>query len=206
MWKDIKGYEGIYQISDTGQVRSLSRYVKCRNGVREVKSKILTPVNVGGGYKQVSLCQHSKCKRALLHRLIAEAFIPNPDNLPCINHKDGNPSNNAIDNLEWCTYGYNSNYYICKERQRLHMLERYQNDTKFLDDCKKRLDKWHNRCKKKVCQIDLNNNLVKIWDSTTATAKDGFIPNDVGQCANHKRNTHHGFKWVWYEDYNDIKG
>ena len=206
MWKDIKGFEGIYQISDCGEVKSLSRNVKCRGGVRNVSEKILVPVTIGNGYKQVGLCRDGKCKRVLLHRLIAEAFISNPNNFPCVNHKDGNPSNNNIDNLEWCTHEYNSNYYICKERQRLSMLERYQKDPDFLEDCRNRLDIWHKKCRKRVCQIDLCGNLIKIWDSTLATAVDGFVPNNVGKCANHQRGTHHGFMWVWYDEYQNVGG
>ena len=201
MWKDVVGYEGLYQVSDSGEIKSLFRYARCRGGFRSVKESILKPMTANLGYKQVVLCKDLTYKKLFIHRLVAEAFIPNPLNLPCINHKDANPSNNNVDNLEWCTYKYNSNYYICKERQRLHMLNRYQNDPEFLEACKQRLYECHKKLSKKVCQIDLTGNLVNIWDSASSTDSGGFLHSDVIQCANHKRRTHRGFIWVWLEEY-----
>lgn len=99
IWKDIKGYEGIYQVSNRGNVRSL-HYNKLR---------ILTPLSKQG-YYSVALSVNSKCKHFPIHRLVAEAFIPNPSNLPEINHKDEDGTNNSVDNLEWCTREYNNNY------------------------------------------------------------------------------------------------
>ena len=202
-WKDIEGYEGIYQVSDQGNIKSLSRLVNCKNGQRTVRERILRQNTTNLGYKQVVLCKDLTYKTLSVHRIVAKAFIPNPNGLPCINHKDANPSNNAVTNLEWCTHNYNSNYYICKERQRLHMLQRYQDDPTFLEQCKQRLDNWHKNRAKKVCQIDLMGNLIKVWDSTLATASGGFIPADVSQCARHKRTTHHGFMWVWLDEFNE---
>lgn len=95
-WKDVVGYEGLYQVSDLGRVR--------RNG-RE-----LSQSRNEHGYSRVSLCKNGKPKTLYVHRLVAEAFVPNPLGLPEINHKDENPSSNAASNLEWCTSGYNKNY------------------------------------------------------------------------------------------------
>lgn len=201
MWKDIEGFEGIYQISDRGEVKSLKRTAPTQYGYRTVRERVLKPTHSEYGYPLVRLSKDNQCRTFLVHRLVAKAFIPNPDNLPCINHKDANPNNNCVDNLEWCTHKYNSNYYICKERQRLHMLGRYEDDPDFLESCKKRLEKYHSQFSKRVCQLDLGGNLIKVWDSTRATVSDGFIPNDVGQCANGKRRTHHGFMWVWFDDF-----
>lgn len=98
-WKDIKEYEGLYQISNLGNVRSL----------KWGKKRILIPQNIRG-YSKVILCKDGKGKMYAIHRLVAQAFIPNPDNLPCVNHKDECKTNNTVDNLEWCDYKYNNNY------------------------------------------------------------------------------------------------
>lgn len=102
-WRDIKGYEGKYQISNLGRVKSLR---DSHNNYREkyIKSRIRR------GYLSVTLCNKGKQKQFLVHRLIAEAFIPNPNNYPQVNHKDENKLNNNIENLEWCTVLYNNCY------------------------------------------------------------------------------------------------
>lgn len=112
IWRDIEGYEGKYQVSNLGRIKSL----KNRHGYRE---KILKQLLTHHGYKQVMFCDKNngkKDKRYMVHRLVAEAFIPNPENYPIINHKDENRTNNRVDNLEWCTYKYNSNYGNCREK------------------------------------------------------------------------------------------
>lgn len=108
IWKHIIGFEGIYQISNIGRVKSLERKV----GHRLLKEKILSPTinNTKDGYLQINLSINKKRYPKLIHRLVAEAFIENPNNLPCINHKDENKINNNVDNLEWCDYKYNANY------------------------------------------------------------------------------------------------
>ena len=99
-WKDIKGYEGIYQISNKGRVKSL----------KFNKENILIPAKHNRGYLFINLCKNGKVKKYLIHRLVAEAFLPNPDNLPQVNHKDENKLNNNVENLEWCSNKYNVNY------------------------------------------------------------------------------------------------
>ena len=106
IWKPVKDYEESYEVSNYGNVRSVDRMVKCLNGFEKRKGKVLKQSKNSSGYYVVNLSRKSK----LVHRLVAEAFIPNPNNLPIINHKDENPSNNNVDNLEWCTYRYNNMY------------------------------------------------------------------------------------------------
>lgn len=107
IWKPIKGFEGSYEVSNYGNVRSLDRMVKCLNGYEHRNGKMLKPHKNKKGYMSVSL---GKNNQKLVHRLVAEAFVPNPDNLPIINHIDENPSNNFSSNLEWCDYSYNNSY------------------------------------------------------------------------------------------------
>lgn len=117
IWKQINGYEGLYEISNNGKVKSLSRYAKCVSHnkpiTRLTSEHLLTPtISLRGkqGYPCVTLSKNGVYKRFLIHRLVAQAFIPNPNNLPCVNHKDENPLNNNVENLEWCTYAYNNCY------------------------------------------------------------------------------------------------
>ena len=108
IWKDIKGYEGLYQVSNLGNVRSMDRIT--RDG-RKIKGKNIKPhTNGNSRYLRAALCNNGKIKYENIHRLVAKAFIPNPENKPEVNHKDENPSNNFIDNLEWMTSKENSNY------------------------------------------------------------------------------------------------
>lgn len=107
-WRTIFGYEGLYEVSSYGRVRSLDRYVVDSLGNRRFyKGKVLSPIKDKVGYLSVKLQEGNKHN---IHRLVAQAFIENPDNLPQVNHKDEDKSNNRVDNLEWCDSKYNNNY------------------------------------------------------------------------------------------------
>lgn len=111
IWKDIKGYEGMYQVSNLGRVKSLERYRKNNGGSETLMpEKILKQGKLKRGYCRVELCKDAIRKPYLVHRLVAETFIDNPNNLPEINHKDECKENNIVDNLEWCDSKYNNNY------------------------------------------------------------------------------------------------
>ena len=118
IWKTIEGFEGLYEVSNLGRVRSLDRVRKAGYGsTANVKGKILTPHCLNGRkYYIVTLCRNEVGKHYLIHRLVATAFIDNPYNLPAVNHKDENPSNNNVSNLEWCDRKYNVNYGTARDR------------------------------------------------------------------------------------------
>lgn len=109
-WRDIEGYLGLYQVSNKGRVKSLNYN---RTGKEQILKNILEPT----GYYRVNLAKEGKWKHFTVHRLVCNAFIPNPNNLPCINHKDENKQNNSLQNLEWCTVKYNINYGTARLRQ-----------------------------------------------------------------------------------------
>lgn len=119
-WTDIKGYEGYYQISNLGRVKSLER--KHSNGKIDTHLVKLSKRN----YYTVTLWKNGKGKTYSIHRLVAEHFIPNPNNYKFVNHKDENKYNNSIDNLEWCTQFYNNNYGTARERQSNTRKEKYK--------------------------------------------------------------------------------
>jgi hypothetical protein len=126
-WKDIKGYEGAYQISDTGEVKSLPKsWRTCENLVAIRKEKLLSKQLTrkdDKGYYTVRLYKGNTWKTHKIHRLVAEAFISNPDSKPCVNHKDGNKLNNYCTNLEWTTIKENVNHAwdtgLCKVHSKI---------------------------------------------------------------------------------------
>ena len=106
LWKEIPDTDGKYLISTAGEVMAISRRVKFGNVFRWTKTNIRTARKKENGYLELEILG----KHHYIHRLVAEAFIPNPHNFPCINHKDENKENNSVENLEWCDYSYNANY------------------------------------------------------------------------------------------------
>ena len=105
-WRNIQGYENLYQVSDTGEVRSIDR-TTTGNRKRKIKGVVLKKTKTTTGYLAVTLCKNGKTKTKKVHRLVAMAFIENHENKPNINHIDNNPLNNNVSNLEWCTQSEN---------------------------------------------------------------------------------------------------
>lgn len=167
-WKDIEGYDGLYMVSNYGNVKSL-------NYKRTGKECLLKPTNnTTGYYLFVVLCKNGVLKNYRVHRLVAQAFIPNPNNLPEVNHIDENKNNNCVGNLEWCTREYNNNYGTRNERH-----------AKALS--------------KHVLQIDKNSNkVIHEWDSATQVKLElGFAQSHICDCCKGKpsHKTAYGFIW-----------
>lgn len=119
IWRKVKGFEDYYEVSNTGKVRSISREIKRGNkGNYFQEGKELTISQNNKGYCIAKLWVNGKGKKYFVHRLVAEAFIDNPNKYPVINHKDENPLNNNVENLEWCSYSYNNSYGTKPERVR----------------------------------------------------------------------------------------
>ena len=117
IWKDIEGYEGYYQVSNRGRVKSLERDVVKKDGtIIHCNEKLKINVHDQKGYQMVKLHKNGSGSMKKVHRLVAQAFIPNPNNLPQVNHMDEVKSNNSVDNLEWCDSKYNNNYGTKKQR------------------------------------------------------------------------------------------
>ena len=165
IWKDIKGYEGLYQVSNLGNLMSLNYY-------RSGKPGLLIPVEDKDGYLQVTLCKDRKKKTFFIHRLVAEAFILNPENLPFVNHKDEDKTNNSVDNLEYCTHEYNINYGTHNERI-----------AKALS--------------KPVLQLSLSGDLIREWPSTMECGRNGFAQSAVARCCRGEKPQYKGFRWMY---------
>lgn len=148
-WKDVKGYEGIYQVSDRGNVRSLDMVIKYKDGrQRFQKGKILRPGS-NMGYPRVNLCKDGIITPKLVHRLLAEAFLPNPELNKEVNHIDGNKSNCTLENLEWVTPSENMKHAF---KTGLNVL----NKPKVVTD--------------KICMCDDNMNVIRVFSSQKEAA------------------------------------
>ena len=134
IWKDIKGYEKLYQVSNLGNVRRI-KFIN--NRTQKDKIKMLKLIKDKKGYLKINLWKNNKSKMFLVHRIVAETFILNPNNLPQVNHKDENKSNNCVENLEWCSQKYNNNYgnrlnNIRKKLMEKNVKEKMKNNTKLM--------------------------------------------------------------------------
>ena len=167
IWKDIVGYEGLYQVSDLGNVRSLNYH-------REKRIKILSQIKRPNDYLSVVIYVNGKCKKYSVHRLVAETFIPNPENKPQVNHINGDKTDNRVENLEWCTQSENQKHAI----------------------------RWGLQKTKTILQYDLQGNFIKQWNSAIEIKKTLGIPtsNIVANCRGRLRTAH---KYIWkYKDAN----
>ena len=143
IWKDIIGYEGLYQVSNFGRVKSLSRtvnaYPRGHKANRVIRDRILKSNHIKNRYDIVALRKNNKTKTFAVHNLVANHFLPNPNNLPEINHIDENKQNNRVDNLEWCTHKHNMNSGTVSQRigngnrgkiRAPEQIQRYRNSKK----------------------------------------------------------------------------
>ena len=168
VWKDISGYEGHYQVSDQGRVKSL----------KQGKERILKPINDVNGYLRVNLWKNGDKKNYLIHRLVAMTFIPNPQNFTQINHIDEDKSNNNVNNLEWCTAKYNINYGTHNQRS-----------------ADKRTN---GKCSKPVIQFTKDGKIVKEWKSTMDVERNlGYYHSNISACCNGIFNSAYNFVWKY---------
>ena len=163
LWKEIPNFDGYY-INELGQVKSTKSF----KGTKEL---ILKPHKNQQGYLVYNLMKNGKVYLKPLHRLLMITFKENKENLPCINHIDGNKLNNSLGNLEWCTYGYNE-----REAYRLGLK-------------KPRLKS------KPIIQLDKHGNIVNKWKNSYQLKKFGYSPSNINMCCNGKRKTANGFIW-----------
>lgn len=187
IWKDIKDYEGLYQVSNLGRVKSLNHIRKNgKNSKYMQKGKVLHKWISCCGYYQVVLSKNGKVKRLTIHRIVAQVFIPNTLNKPQVNHKDGNKLNNCVDNLEWCT----------RSENQLHA---WKNGLQvFTDNQLKSVTKNGIPVAKPVNQYDKSKNFIKRWNSMKEAECSLNIPNsNITNCCKGKRKSAGGYIWEY---------
>ena len=167
LWKDVKGFEGLYQVSTWGNVKSIKKNI------------ILKPTKNTKGYFFVDLHKNGKRKLFLIHRLVAEAFILNPLNLPEVNHKDEVKTNNRRWNLEWCSSEYNKHYGTAIERMKKTLTNRKD-------------------CSKPVYKYDLQGNLIYKYMSMMSAERDGFVRGSIRYSIS-KNKPYKGYIWSYAE-------
>lgn len=173
IWKDIKGYEGIYQVSNLGKVKSL-------NYKRGKHEKEIKQVLNSRGYLEVGLF-NGKVKTHRVHRLVAQTFIPNPENKDEVNHIDGNKKNNTVNNLEWNT-----------SKENIH----HAWENKLICFSKESRKKAGISRQKPCLQYDKNNHLIKRWDSLKQASKElGICKSTISMCLNGRYETAGGYVW-----------
>ena len=184
-WKDIKDYEGLYQVSNWGKILSL-------NYRNTGKPRLMTPVEDTDGYFTVQLWKNEKPKTCKVHRLVAQTFIPNPDNLPQVNHKDEDKTNNFVflnkdgsvdkekSNLEWKSPKENSNHGTRTER----IAKANTNGIR----------------SKPVLQLSLSGELIREWPSIGECSRNGFSKGNVWACCNGKKPQYKGFRWEYKKE------
>lgn len=172
IWKDINGYEGMYQVSNLGNVKSL-------NFKNTGKEGLLKQTLENNGYLRVSLCKNKKVDYQNVHRLVAKTFIPNPKNYPIINHIDANRKNNNMNNLEWCTMQHN-----VREMYRLG---------------NQRIVSGNKHCRSRaVDQYDKNGNFIKRWEYMTLITKELHIDySNISKCCKGLKKMAYGYKWKY---------
>lgn len=228
IWKDIEGYEGLYQVSNMGNVKSL-------NYKRSGKERLLKPRKNKLGYMFVGLYKDNKPKNFRVHRLVAMTFLENPNNLSCVNHKDENPSNNHVDNLEFCTHEYNMNYGTIKERKSKKMKGKFKSENHPMygkhhtEESKQKMSeankgkmsgenhpfygKHHTeetkqkisqarkgKRNKPILQYSLIGEFIREWESITQVNKELNIDNSsITKCCKEKQKSAYGYIWRYKE-------
>lgn len=188
LWKDIQGYEGLYQVSNLGRVRSVAHVTEMtRNGSTfsyARKGKILSPLTRRHGYLSVMLYGkggHSKrnFKQFSIHRLVAEAFVENPNGYSEVNHIDECKTNNCADNLEWCDRKYNTNYGTTQQRRA----EKLTNDPQM---------------SKRVIQMDMRGNVIREFPSLAEVHRElGYSAGNICNCCKHHPRYSHAYGYIW---------
>lgn len=184
IYKEIKGFENLYKISESGKIIRLPKEVnsaRSSTGKRLLKEKVLMPQTNKDGYYYTQLVNiKGERKHFFIHQLVAKTFLENPNNYPVINHKDENKINNHYTNLQWCTVKYNNLY---NNRQ-----EKINKKLQNVSTCKP------------VLQYDKNNNLINEFKSINEACREtGFNKSPISMCCNNKKERYNNFIWKFKE-------
>lgn len=203
IWKDITGYEGYYQVSNKGRVKSLDRYIiYTSKHNRQIRQRINGRILYQGickGYKAVKLSKNHIQTNYSVHRLVSEAFIANPENKPEVNHKNGNKKDNRVVNLEWVTASENQQHSYKFLGRCGGMLGKHQTiaaKEKLSRYRKENAEQLNAFSRKKVRCIELN----KVFTGICKAARETGVANHIAACCNGTRKTCGGYHWEYVND------
>lgn len=190
VWRDIEGYEGLYQVSSYGRIYSFHRTNTKGGFIRQSFS--------GSGYLQAHLCKNGKKKSFLTHRLVAKAFLPNPNNCLEVNHKDERKTNNCVWNLEYCTKKYNENYGTKRFRAAAHHDYKASAIKSAAHHDYKEVGR---KLAKPIIQFDKQGNIVKLWESGQEIKRQlGYSCGNISAACRGKHKSVYGYIWKFAED------
>lgn len=194
IWKEIPGFEGYYEASTEGNIRSIDRVINCPWGKRyPAKGKRKSICAFRTGYLYVNLYKEHKYYKKSVHRLVALTFIPNPDDKPCIDHIDGDRANNKVSNLRWCTRKENANNPITVKR----LAEACRSESR-----NKKLSESTRKRAKPVIQLSLSGKPIKEWRSAIIASKElNICRTSIYLCIHGKRKYAGGYLWK-YKSFN----
>ena len=179
VWKDIEGYEGLYQVSNMGRVKSLERTIWNNGGLYKKSERILKAYDNGHGYLRVELYKEGNREQPLVHVLVATAFLDNVDNLPEVNHKDEDKTNNCVENLEYCSRLYNNTY-------------------------NGRAKKIGKKNSKPVFSVNKESGLIMWWESIMeASRQTGISQGNISNCCQGKAKSAGNHIWFYADDDNE---
>ena len=185
IWKDIEGFEGYYMVSNLGRVKSLERTVwnKGTGYYMTVHERILKLCDNGDGYLRVQLCKEGKGEMYLVHQLVGQAFLENPEGYTELNHKDENKQNNIVSNLEFCSRSYNITYNGRAKRVAEKLAEKLRNDP--------------NRSKPVIAINKITGLILEFLSIREASRQTGIHQSNICECCNGKRKSAGGFYWMF---------
>lgn len=199
-WRDVVGFEGYYVVSNLGRIATLSHtviYTSIYDGVEVKKTfnakQCLRKLRRGKhGYMECTLRDSKRIKLMKVHRIVAEAFIPNSQNLPSVNHKDEDKTNNKVENLEWCTCLYNDNYGTRNKKLKKSVSNAHKNGL---------YDNSYRTRRKPIIGISLLDNTTIFFEKLSDLAKQGFERHLASKCCRNLRRDYKGYKWMFLSDY-----
>lgn len=210
IWKDIPGYEGLYQVSNYGRVKRLPSWVRATHGSKQYREGKILRYKNSRGYNSVGLSKDGEYKYYRVARLVALAFVCNPNGYPHVNHKDCDKKNDRAENLEWCTQKYNNNYADHNKKLSEAMKRRFQNPEQYnrlvemvRRQCQDPVWKEHQRAaqlnnsnSKAVDMLDMNGNYIKTFPSLSeAYRQTGIFSQNIGRCCMGNLKYAGGYKW-----------
>ena len=190
-WKDVPGFEGEYMVSSIGKVLFVGRKVQTKTGyIKCIEPHLVSWREMPNGYAIIDLWKNNKAKRMYVHRLVALAFIPNPNNYPQIDHIDTDRLNNNVNNLRWCNQSMNNLNPLTNEKRK-NLFKNHSTQSRWV--------------KRAVIGINLSDKSdIRYYTTVSETQKDGFNPSMVSASCLGRRKNHNGFYFYYQSEYESL--